>query len=325
MRRLLWVASAQVLNISVDGDSTAPLGSLCQRLQPTGEKNQTRPPKEWDLWGKGEGNGPGHPWEDMTERGPHPCLPVSAGRDRSKDQALLHGPAMAQEEWAATDAQKTSPGHEEEFSCAVTEPWNRMPRQGVESPSLDIFQNCVHTTLCHVLEQEGGTKWPTVVPSNHAVSLWKAFLYLGLGRKYKDLCSTIWCCLSPVLSQQQHHMLWSHRDREAAAQHRCAHSQRLSQGWGSREHFKRFFSDLSISFCSPILYSIPIWSNLVDIVQDTKFPTVQSEFDPHGSGAKHSQRFSAILHSFQAAEIHYKRTRQSRTRAFVFLTSAKQG
>ncbi|RMB93967.1 hypothetical protein DUI87_29552 [Hirundo rustica rustica] len=61
------------------------------------------------------------------------------------------GPAMRQEEWAGTDAQEVPPEHEEELLCAVTEHWNRLPRESVESPLLEIFQTHLDTILCHVL------------------------------------------------------------------------------------------------------------------------------------------------------------------------------
>ncbi|KGL74888.1 hypothetical protein N309_02436, partial [Tinamus guttatus] len=33
------------------------------------------------------------------------------------------------------------------FPVRVTEPWNRLPREAVESPSLEIFQTCLDATL----------------------------------------------------------------------------------------------------------------------------------------------------------------------------------
>lgn len=50
------------------------------------------------------------------------------------------------------------PEHEEEFlPCAVTEPWGRLPGQGVGSPSLEVPQNHPDTILCHVLR--GDPAW----------------------------------------------------------------------------------------------------------------------------------------------------------------------
>ncbi|KAJ7395358.1 hypothetical protein BTVI_155288 [Pitangus sulphuratus] len=61
-------------------------------------------------------------------------------------------PAMGQEERAGTAAQEAPPEHEEELlACAVTKHWNRLPRLGVESPSLETFQSHLDTILCHVL------------------------------------------------------------------------------------------------------------------------------------------------------------------------------
>jgi len=33
----------------------------------------------------------------------------------------------------------------------VTEPWPRLPREAVESPSLEIFQTCLAAVLCSLL------------------------------------------------------------------------------------------------------------------------------------------------------------------------------
>ena len=37
------------------------------------------------------------------------------------------------------------------FPLRVTEPWNRLPREAVESPSLEIFQTCLDAVLCSLL------------------------------------------------------------------------------------------------------------------------------------------------------------------------------
>ena len=65
------------------------------------------------------------------------------------------------------------------FPLRATEPWPRLPREVVESPSLEIFKTCLDVVLCSLLWvtlllQEGWTRWPTEVPSNpcHAGILW---------------------------------------------------------------------------------------------------------------------------------------------------------
>ena len=37
------------------------------------------------------------------------------------------------------------------FTLRVTEPWPRLPREAVESPSLEIFQTCLDKVLCSLL------------------------------------------------------------------------------------------------------------------------------------------------------------------------------
>ena len=37
------------------------------------------------------------------------------------------------------------------FPLRVTEPWNRLPREAVESPSLEIFQTRLDKVLCSLL------------------------------------------------------------------------------------------------------------------------------------------------------------------------------
>ena len=49
------------------------------------------------------------------------------------------------------------------FPLRVTEPWNRLPREVVESPSLEIFQTRLDKVLCSLLwvtllRQEGWTR-----------------------------------------------------------------------------------------------------------------------------------------------------------------------
>jgi len=64
------------------------------------------------------------------------------------------------------------------FPLRVMEHWNRLPREVVESPSLEIFRTHLDQVLCSLLwvtllQQEGWTRWPTEVPSNpdHSVIL----------------------------------------------------------------------------------------------------------------------------------------------------------
>lgn len=51
--------------------------------------------------------------------------------------------------------------------------WNRLPREIVGSPSLEILKIHLDIILCHVtlLKQRGRNKWPSVVPSNTTCSV----------------------------------------------------------------------------------------------------------------------------------------------------------
>jgi len=37
------------------------------------------------------------------------------------------------------------------FTLKVMEPWNRLPREAVDSPSLEIFKTCMDLVLCSLL------------------------------------------------------------------------------------------------------------------------------------------------------------------------------
>jgi len=37
------------------------------------------------------------------------------------------------------------------LTLSVTEPWNRLPREGVDSPSLEIFKTHLDKVLCSLL------------------------------------------------------------------------------------------------------------------------------------------------------------------------------
>ncbi|RMC12137.1 hypothetical protein DUI87_11272 [Hirundo rustica rustica] len=117
---------------------------------------ETNPPKKRNKIryrtknrGQVEGIGAIQPQEETTERRPHQCLSVSAERDQRMDQALLSGAQeLDKKQGAETDIYEVPPEHEEELlHYAVTEHWNRSPREGVESPSLQIAQNYLDAIL----------------------------------------------------------------------------------------------------------------------------------------------------------------------------------
>ncbi|RMC14730.1 hypothetical protein DUI87_06903 [Hirundo rustica rustica] len=81
---------------------------------------------------------------------------------------------MGQEEWAENYAQEVPPEHEEELLVQMTTHWNKFSREGVESPSLEIFQSHLDTILCPVpcalcwayWSREVAPDDPMVVPSS---------------------------------------------------------------------------------------------------------------------------------------------------------------
>ena len=80
------------------------------------------------------------------------------------------------------------------FPLRVMEHWNRLPREAVDSPSLEILKTRLDKVLYSLLQvtlllQEGWTRWPTEVPSNRYRSVIPCFC---------DLACSHPCCLSDL-------------------------------------------------------------------------------------------------------------------------------
>jgi len=55
-------------------------------------------------------------------------------------------------QWAQTEAEEVPSEREEDLlTLSVMEPWNRLPREAVESPSLEILKTCLDKVLCSLL------------------------------------------------------------------------------------------------------------------------------------------------------------------------------
>ena len=106
------------------------------------------------LQGEAEGAGLVQPGEEKAERGPNIYLQISAEWvPGGWGQALF------------SSAQRQNRGNRHKlkqrkfrlnmrknfFTLRVTEPWPRLPREAVESPSLEIFQPRLDKVLCSLL------------------------------------------------------------------------------------------------------------------------------------------------------------------------------
>lgn len=80
---------------------------------------------------------------------------------RGWSQTLLSGASQQHKrQWTGTDAQEVPPEHEEELlQCAVVTHWNKLPREDVEFPSVNVFKReTISCAMCSrmILPREAG-------------------------------------------------------------------------------------------------------------------------------------------------------------------------
>lgn len=102
------------------------------------------------------------------------------GSKRELASFLWHA-MTGQEEWAQIKAHEIQSEHKPVFAVGVVKHWNSLPREVVESLSLEILRTCLDMVLGIIwlstmpIVQRIWTRWPPEIPPslNRSVVLWK--------------------------------------------------------------------------------------------------------------------------------------------------------
>ena len=106
------------------------------------------------LRGEAEGAGLVQPEQEKAARGPNMCLQISKGWVSGGWGQALFSSAQRQDkgQWAQTEAWEVRLNMRKNFlTLKVTEHWKRLPREVVDSRSLEIFKTRLDKVLCSLL------------------------------------------------------------------------------------------------------------------------------------------------------------------------------
>lgn len=100
-----------------------------------------------------------------------PHLVCCSGIQNSRTSGASSGLLRTRETWSLWSEFHLN--MRKNFTMQMTEHWHGWPRQIVEYPSLEIFNNCLNAILCSRMTASAGRlpRWPTMVTSNPTCSV----------------------------------------------------------------------------------------------------------------------------------------------------------
>jgi len=104
------------------------------------------------LWGKAERPGSVQPWEEKTQRGSDQCLWIFKVREaKGWGQTLCMATGQGEMATNIEHGKFRTNVRKDFFIVRVTENWNRLPREVVGAPPLEIFKICLDAYLCKLV------------------------------------------------------------------------------------------------------------------------------------------------------------------------------